>query len=1050
MDQQVLDLLVSTLDPSAPIRTDAERQLEELYTNDGFPISLISVASHRAVPQEHRQAALLSLKKLVLKTWSPSLDEYGGSHTMGDAVKDQVRQSILTIATGADEQKKIINAASYVVSKIASVDFPEQWPTLLPTLLALIPQASDAQLHGVLVVLGELVDTGFDEDQFAGSADQLLRSIYEVSVNGEKKLMTRALAISIFRSCLDSMEVIMQTNPEAVQSFVQTAAEIWVPLFIETVKVTLPAVPESEDAPGSPGIGGWRGVIALKTQAVKALDKIHTIFPYALNPRNGELFQAIWEALQAHLAPYHALYTGEEQKEGQLEDSDRLPYSLDLLVMEELDYAQTLLSTTTIKQQMDSQIATAASAGAGGDQTNLLSQLLSLTVGYSYISAEDANMWEFDVNTFLAEEAAETAQYSARNACAGIIQKLVTYDWPLLESLLPFARATFDNAESDPKAKEATLYIVKQALEEIHGYSRTVSPDLLNAYLTCAHAATADADNDMLRGRGHIAAGYLITSPGKALLGLVPDSAQQAIKVIETDESEIVQGSSMKALQQYLKELPKELAPELQTKLVAAISGFLQTRDLDELTEGEDLLATLVETLQVAINADPAACLEHQAIDVLFTLASYGAKSWHVTDIVIEAFESIVETMASKGAEAYARLCSKVLPSLVGALDVGDMTQENSLSDMAVSLIATLAEHGSTPLPQGFIPTIVPKLYRLLFLDIEFSVHQQATITMKHILAHDPEQLFNWTDPETGKSGLEITLLIIDRLLGPSVQDSSAAEVGGLAMMLVEKAGAEKLGPFLMQLLQVVAIRLSTAERFDFIQNLVLVFARLALTNPKDVLDFLSQVQVPGTEGGTGLEVVMRKWLDNSINFTGYDAIRQNVVALTNIFRLQDERLANISTKGDLLIDNTSRIKTRSQAKKQPDQFTSVSVTLKIAKVLIQELVTIPQSAGLGLRKHSIAQTTASDDDEWEDEPAILDLASGGTRQELMGFMDGASSWNLHQSDDETQQYLVQFFNEIGGQPYFQELYQALNESERERLQQMNGHDVRRASVASG
>ncbi|KAL9103894.1 MAG: hypothetical protein Q9163_001087 [Psora crenata] len=1046
MEQQVLDLLASTLDPSGPIRSDAERRLEQLYANDVFPMSLISIASHKSIPLEHRQAALLSLKKLVLKTWSPAIEEYEGPNQMNDSVKDRVRHSVLSIATAPGEQKKIIAAASYVVSKIASADFPEQWPTLLPTLLALVPQAEDAQLHGVLIVLGDLVDDGFDEEQLASSAAELVRCIYDVAVNGRRKLMTRSLAVSIFRSCLDTMEVVMQANPQAVQQFMQGTSDVWVPFFIETVKAALPSMPKGDEEPGTPGIGGWRGVIALKTQVVKALDKIHTIFPSTLASPTMELFSAMWEALQAHLTPYHILYTGEDQKEGQLEDSDRLPYSLDLLVMEELDYTQTLLNTSSIKQALDAQLAAPGTMN-GANSASWLTQLLALSVGYAHISAEDANMWEFDVNTFLAEEAAETAQYSARNASAGVVTKLCGYNWPVLESLLPFTKATFEQPSSDPKAKEAALYVVKQAMEEINAYDKILSPELLKAYLEYSRLAMQDT-HDMLRGRGYITAGGIVTAPGKVLAELVPDFARQAIKAIEIDDSEIVKVSGMKALQLYLKDLPKPLAHEFQTRTVAAISAFLSSRDLSDISEGEDLLATLVETLRDAIYTDPTLCLEHPAIDVLFTLASYGAKSWHTTDIVNEAFESAVSTMSSRGPEAYAQVCAKVIPSLIGALDVGDMTQENSLSDMAVTLMSILAEYGSEPLPPGFVATIVPKLYRLLFLDLEFNVHQSATLTMKHILSHDAAQLFGWTDPETGKGGLEIILLVIDRLLGPSVQDSSAAEVGGLAMELVEKAGAERLGPYLRQLLRVVAIRLSTAERADFIQNLVLVFARLALTNAKEVLDFLSQVQVEGTEGGTGLEVVMRKWLDNSINFTGYDAIRQNVIALTNIYKLHDERLASVQTKGDLLVDNQSRIKTRSLARRQPDQYSIIPVPLKLTKVLIQELVAAPSNAGFGLRKHSIAQTHGSDDDEWEDEPAILDLGSQGTRQELMGFMDGMSQWNLHQADDETQQYLVHFFKEVANEPYFQEIYHALTDSEREKLMQAN--DGRRHSAASG
>ena len=524
---------------------------------------------------------------------------------------------------------------------------------------------------------------------------------------------------------------------------------------------------------------------------------------------------------------------------------------------------------------------------------------------------------------------------------------------------------------------------MKQILDEVSSYDRATDVEVASAYLEFAKASIQDEKNELLRARGYIVAGALITTSGQELRELIPDFAHQSLKAIEGDPAEVVKVSCLRVLQGYLKLLPSTRAGEFQVHTVAAISKFLSTQDLTDVAESEDLLDTLVETLRDAIMTDPTLCLEHPALDVLFTLASYGARSWQTAMLVNETFEAIVSTMSSKGSDAYTLLCSKVLPSLTGALAVGDMTQENSLSDMAVSLLSTLAEHGSEPLPQGFVAAIVPKLYRLLFMDVDFSVHQSATITIKYILAHDPGQLFTWRDPETGKEGLEIILLIVDRLLGPNVDDASAAEVGGLAVELVEKAGADKLGPYLLQLLQVVAIRLSTAERANFVQNLVLVFARLSMTNPKEVLDFLAQVQVDGVNGGNGLEVVLRKWLESSVNFSGYDAIKQNVIALTNIYKLHDERLTHIQTRGDLIIQNGTRIKTRSQAKKEPDQYSVIPVPLKLTKVLIQELSVLsptPTTPGLSNGKFN-KSSSPSDDDEWEDEPGVLDLGAPTTRQ---------------------------------------------------------------------
>lgn len=182
-----------------------------------------------------------------------------------------------------------------------------------------------------------------------------------------------------------------------------------------------------------------------------------------------------------------------------------------------------------------------------------------------------------------------------------------------------------------------------------------------------------------------------------------------------------------------------------------------------------------------------------------------------------------------------------------------------------------LVEHGSEPLPTGFVAAIFPRLAKQLLESNEGEVLRPGAEAVKYMLMHDHHQVFAWHD-ESGRSGLEVCLVIIDRLLGSSVEDNAASEVGGLAAELVEKAGQERLGPFLPQLLQAVATRLDTAQAQSFIQSLIIVFARLSLGGAHDVVEFLSSIQV---NGQSGLQVVLAKWLEHSVSFAGYDEIRQ-------------------------------------------------------------------------------------------------------------------------------------------------------------------------------
>ena len=125
-----------------------------------------------------------------------------------------------------------------------------------------------------------------------------------------------------------------------------------------------------------------------------------------------------------------------------------------------------------------------------------------------------------------------------------------------------------------------------------------------------------------------------------------------------------------------------QVPADRQSPIVASISEFLYGKDLTDLEDADDLLITLAETLSAAIEIDSSIAIsgDSGALDLLFVLAKHGASNFQLTMLVIEAFESIVESL--HGPEAYTALCGKVLPSLTGAFDVGNMTQDDPLVEV--------------------------------------------------------------------------------------------------------------------------------------------------------------------------------------------------------------------------------------------------------------------------------------------------------------------------------------------------------------------------------
>lgn len=546
-------------------------------------------------------------------------------------------------------------------------------------------------------------------------------------------------------------------------------------------------------------------------------------------------------------------------------------------------------------------------------------------------------------------------------------------------------------------------------------------------------------EQELLRARGYLVGGALARVAGEGFQQTTTSYLEATLKAIAEDPSEVVKVACIRVLQDLMPSLPINLARPFQATVISAISEFVSAHDLREQAESDDLKVTLAETLRDTIMADSTVVLSSTAIDVLFNIASSGAENFQLTMTVTEAFEDIVDQITEHGPEGYMRLCERVLPSLMGAIDVGNITEENALTNFAADLLRALAERSPEPMPAGFVETVMPKLNRLLLGSDEAELIRPATEAVRHMLSHDFTQFVAWRDPQSGKEAIEVVLVIIDRLLGPAVDDNAAVEVGQLAAELVEKAGSERLGPYLPQLLQAVARRLATAQQAQFIQSLILVFARLTLISAREVVDFLAQVDLGGQ---SGLVVVLSKWLENSVNFAGYDEIKQNIFALARLFELSDPRLSEVPVKGDLIIQDTGRIKTRSQARANPDQYTTVPAPLKIIKVLVEEL-----AAASGNQEIDAAQAAALDDagsddgdDEWEDVPGqILDLGLGMTKQALMSFGEGGTegAFGVRRRDDETQAFLAEFFRRASTQPGFQELFGALTADEQRKLQSL-------------
>lgn len=164
------------------------------------------------------------------------------------------------------------------------------------------------------------------------------------------------------------------------------------------------------------------------------------VFPALLTAQSPNFFSVVWTELN-NILPIYQKFFIEDQHQGRLEDVDGLPYSLDFLVLEELDLVQTLLKAPPVKAELQQQLQ---NAGTSASSSGWLPEIMKLASSYAQVTTEEESLWEIDVNLFLSEETSVTANYTPRTCSGDLVIK--TGEWLKglsVEGLLSYINTLF-------------------------------------------------------------------------------------------------------------------------------------------------------------------------------------------------------------------------------------------------------------------------------------------------------------------------------------------------------------------------------------------------------------------------------------------------------------------------------------------------------------------------------------------------------------------------------------------------------------------------------
>eukprot|EP00929_Paragymnodinium_shiwhaense_P109893 TRINITY_DN76496_c0_g1_i1.p1 TRINITY_DN76496_c0_g1~~TRINITY_DN76496_c0_g1_i1.p1 ORF type:complete len:980 (+),score=200.37 TRINITY_DN76496_c0_g1_i1:116-3055(+) len=181
MSQRMLaTLLAQTLGAPGTLLKQAEEQLQAAEAHSGFGPTLLHLLQDQSIDGTVRQAGAIYFKNFVKRRWGPP-PEQGG---VAAADRTILKENIVPVMLQAPRPVQMQLCAS--LQEMASMDFPESWPTLLPDLCRHANSSSDIHVWTGVVEAAATVFVRFREGAWR---DNLLEEVRQcVSVFGPTHL----------------------------------------------------------------------------------------------------------------------------------------------------------------------------------------------------------------------------------------------------------------------------------------------------------------------------------------------------------------------------------------------------------------------------------------------------------------------------------------------------------------------------------------------------------------------------------------------------------------------------------------------------------------------------------------------------------------------------------------------------------------------------------------------------------------------------------------------------------------------------------------------
>ncbi|TIA84907.1 hypothetical protein E3P99_04112 [Wallemia hederae] len=949
-------VLLGSLSPDTAQRQAAESQLEISQPDPNFPLALTELISNLENPihthlniQANKRfySAGIILRKYVNERWSPFFVAFKGSPPPPE-IKDVIRQRLTALLS--TPHKQIRTACAYALASIASCDYPEQYPSLLHDLAALIQQGHRDGVHGAMRVLLDFVKADLTETQLVPVTQELLPLLLQILSTPTYADSTRGLTVAVLRQCILTLEMVKSTYPDAVKETVNTVIPVWIDAFIQLLQ----APPQNETK------SQW----GIRFEIIKTLSSIFSTFKSLITTNNK--IESLTRILIDHLASLLPIFHDRqvydthafEQQDGEEDDDGATVEELICPIVDLLTgFANNKHTKGTIEQAIP--------------------VLVRLSLEWGQMTVEDEDTWVSDPNAFVDDEDDETENYSLRIATHDLLGVLLDrYPTLTAKSLGPVTAELLSASQSaSQEGKQYWWKPIEAALAAIGNLSNQLGDedneaaehfDLVGLCQSVVTQFVNARDSPFLQGRAFVFASKFASNLPTDLASAFVNAAATILDQAEAGVA--VKVSAVRAIRNFANSLDDELVGPKAMQILSSIVPLLAHTT-------ESTLGLLIEAVDSVLGTLDTTAL---STELVVQLASVVLPVWekNVNDPLLSSqLDDLFVTLSKSGAASHSALVGVAVAPLVGAIaraapgqPGGDDVDARLLASSAIHLIDSIVGARSEGLEQGVLATTCPALFNVLENADDRSLLQDGIELLTTFIRKDINGLLEWDS-----NALVRILNVIAKVL-QSESEGSALFIGDVVTHLFRNAPKDILDPALPQLLKVILDRLAVSKTSAFTQNLVIPFAYLIHTRREVIVEYLVNTAVFDVNTNTntnGLELLLRMWSENAETFRGFWAIRISTLALVDLYTSQDPRLDSVMVKGDQIIDEANRntIMTRSKTRSAPISFTSIPFPLKAIKLILGEI----QNAGTSASKSNALKDVDEDDedDDWEDDDPL-------------------------------------------------------------------------------